>query len=113
MIRKKKTKKRMEKQVKRPAPELKLSLGDFSDLYPIEGDELVIPTDEHTSIRLALRRGGELGLFQLEVREYKDTEKFKGYTRQGITIPCGQLEDFSDAVLRIFDYCDEGGHLDD
>ena len=94
----------IEKAVKKQST---ICLGDFCDDYPDMIEVVTVPVDSETSYKITIKRGGTLGLPQLEIREWKETKKFSGYTKRGIAVPCSALEVFSDAVVRVFDLADE------
>lgn len=87
-----------------------ICLGDFCDDYPDMIDPVEVRVSDDTSIKITIKRGGDFGLPQLEVREWKDTAKFSGYTKRGIAVPCSVLEEFSDAVVKMFDLVEERGY---
>ena len=90
-----------------------ICLGDFCDDYPDMIELVEVKVSDDTCYKITIKRGGDLGLPQIEIREWKETKKFSGYTKRGIVVPCSALELFSDAVVRVFDLADEKEYCND
>ena len=68
----------------------------------------VIQVDDKNKIILQVRRGGEYGLPEVDIRIKTMTKRGdEVYTKKGFTLPVEALEEFSDTCVRLFDDIEE------
>lgn len=88
-------------------------LSDYKDDYTCMTGTKIVNLDKDTDLHLTIKRGGEYGLPELQVREFKCTKTFKGVTKRGIDIPLNVLEEVSDLLVRFFDDVEEKGYINE
>lgn len=106
-----KVKTRTENQVK--TAKEKKSLADLKDTYDDLIGNKIVNVDETTDFHISIKRGGEYGLPELQVREFKQTKTFQGITKRGIDIPLNVLEEVSDLLVKLFDEVEEKGYINE
>lgn len=73
------------------------------DIYHQLLEDVYLPIDDTTKLVFQVVRGGEYGLPVVDVRVYRDTPKFTGFTKKGITLPASIFELFSDTCVKLSD----------
>lgn len=81
------------------------------DTYKDEITPLELVLDESRKFVLSVKRGGELGLPCVDVRQFQTTELYTGFTKKGINFPIEYLVDLIDLLQEVYDTCEKNGIL--
>lgn len=79
------------------------------DTYKDEVEPLELYIDETMKLIFTVKRGGDLGLPRVDIRQYVTTEAYNGFTKKGINFPLEFLLDFMETVDKLNTECDEAG----
>lgn len=76
------------------------------DTYPNLLETREVKLSDTTKLVFQVRRGGQFGLAEIDIRTYISTPKFNGFTKKGFTIPIEFFEEFLDTCVTIVDEMD-------
>ena len=79
----------------------------YPDEYRAEIPSKELVVNRSLKLVFQLRRQGEFGLPFVDIRHYITTDKYVGFTKQGITLPASLIGEFVKYVVEIKDYCHE------
>ena len=79
------------------------------DAYKEEFPPLVMEINETNKLILSVKRGGDLGLPQVDIRHYVTTERYTGFTKKAVVFPVEFLYEFIEKVQDLSDKCEEKG----
>lgn len=79
------------------------------DTYHDEVTPLELVIDETMKLIFTVKRGGELGLPRVDIRQYVTTEAYTGFTKKGINFPLEFMLEFMDKVEELNSECDAKG----
>ena len=79
------------------------------DAYKDEVTPLELYIDETMKLVFTVKRGGDLGLPRVDIRQFVTTDTYQGFTKKGINFPLEFLLDFIETVDRLNTECDEAG----
>ena len=79
----------------------------YPDEYRAEIPSKELVVNDHLKLVFQLKRQGEFGLPFVDIRHYITTDRYVGFTKQGITLPASLMDEFTKYVMEINDYCDE------
>lgn len=77
------------------------------DDYKDEFEPLELGIDETRKFIFSVKRGGDLGLPCVDIRQYQTTELYTGFTKKGINFPVELLPDLMEELQNIYDKCQE------
>jgi hypothetical protein len=77
------------------------------DEYREEFEPLRLPIDESMDLVISVKRGGELGLPHVDIRQYLHTEVYTGFTKKGINIPVEFLLDLEEMLEKVHEECEK------
>lgn len=87
----------------------KSKLENYADVYKDEFKPLELEIDEGTKFVFSVKRGGELGLPRVDIRQYVKTEAYEGFTKKGLNFPVELLVDFIEKCTELEENCEEQG----
>lgn len=79
------------------------------DTYKDEIEPLEVFIDESRKLVLSVKRGGDLGLPCVDVRQYVTTDNYEGFTKKGINFPLELLSDLIEKLCRVEKACEDKG----
>ena len=79
------------------------------DTYKDEVVPLELKIDETMKLVFTVKRGGELGLPRVDIRQYVTTETYQGFTKKGVNFPLEFMLEFMDKVEELNTECDKKG----
>ena len=79
------------------------------DTYKDEVTPLELVIDDTMKLVFTVKRGGDLGLPRVDIRQYVTTETYQGFTKKGINFPLEFMLEFMDRVEALNTECDEKG----
>lgn len=106
IIRRKKVTPRVSKEAQESVKQREMRK-KYPDEYRAEIPSKELVVNDHLKLVFQLRRQGEFGLPFVDIRHYITTDKYVGFTKQGITLPASLMDEFTKYVTEINDYCDE------
>lgn len=77
------------------------------DTYQDEIEPKRLKIDDNTELVFSVKRGGELGLPRVDIRQYVKTENYEGFTKKGINFALEYLYDFIDICNDVNEECDK------
>jgi hypothetical protein len=90
-------------------PKKKSKLENYADVYKDEFKPLELQIDETTKFVFSVKRGGELGLPRVDIRQYVKTEAYEGFTKKGLNFPVELLVDFIEKCTDLEENCEVEG----
>jgi hypothetical protein len=83
----------------------KESLKKYPDEYKEEfpPDEVIL--SDSNKLVLTIRRGGEFGLPEVDIRHFIKTEVYTGFTKRGIHFDLEKLQELIDVATKVHEKC--------
>lgn len=94
-------------ETKKPRKENKNTLPP--DVYKDEVEPQEVYIDETRKLVLSVKRGGDLGLPCVDVRQYVDTDNYQGFTKKGVNFPLELLGDLIEKLCVLEKECEDIG----
>ena len=79
------------------------------DVYKNLLDVRELHLSDTTKLVYQVRRGGELGLAEVDIRVHITTPQFTGFTKKGIIVPIEFFDEFSDHCVKLIDEMEDFG----
>ena len=80
-----------------------------TDEYRDEVKPSTLKIDDSRKIVCSIKRGGDLGLLTVDVRQYVTTDVYTGYTKKGITIPFELLDELIGRLVELQNKAEDKG----
>ena len=80
-----------------------------ADTYKDEIEPLEMELSDKVKLIFAVKRQGELGLPNVDIRMYMTTDVYTGFTKKGINFPLELIEEFIELVNQVNAECEEKG----
>ena len=83
------------------------------DVYADEIEPVEVVLDESRKIIVSVKRGGDLGLPCLDIRQFATTDTYTGFTKKGINFPLNRLIDIIDCLQEALERSEEKNLFED